>query len=54
MLQLERQEYSEALHSLDTALSIETPLAELPDVRNPSASRRFDTRHDLTQDICSL
>ena len=43
MLQLERQEYSEALHSLDTALNIETPLAELPEVRNPSASRRLDT-----------
>ena len=43
MLQLERQEYREALHSLDTALAIETPLAELPEVRNPFAFRRFDT-----------
>ena len=45
VLQLERQEYREALHSLDTALSIATPLAELPEVRNPSASRRLDTWH---------
>ena len=34
VLQLQRQEYTEALHSLDIALAIETPLAELPEVRS--------------------